>query len=161
MVSPRSNHLLLLEVVAKHWTLTMGCNKLLAQTSYEAIFLVRMSQLRRSGTLSEMLMLRTMAMQTQDYRCGWSHQDSSSADQECRPVAVEMWIDGGRCTREQQPWCCECLCCWRGHRPAGRKLNSRVRCGRNLYLWNTSRSHAAAQLLPAPARCVCSVIAGF
>lgn len=161
MAYPRSNHLLLLEVAAKPWTLTMGHNKLLAQTSYEAIFLVRMARLRHGGALNEMLMLRTMAMQTQDYRCGWSHQDSSSADQECRPVAVEMWTDGGRCTREQQMWCCECLCCWRGHRPAGRKLNSRVRCGRNLYLWNTSRSHAAAQLLPAPARWVCSVIAGF
>lgn len=161
MAYPRSNHLLLLEVAAKPWTLTMGRNKLLAQKSYEAIFLVRMARLRHGGALNEMLMLRTMAMQTQDYRCGWSHQDSSSADQECRAVAVEMWTDGGRCTCEQQPWCCECLCCWRGHRPAGRKLNSRVRCGRNLYLWNTSRSHAAAKLLPAPARCVCSVIAGF
>ena len=25
---------------------------------------------------------------------------------------------------------CGCLCSWRGRRPAGRKLNSRVRCGR-------------------------------
>lgn len=36
MAYPRSNHLLLLEVAAKPWTLTMG-HKLLAQTSYEAI----------------------------------------------------------------------------------------------------------------------------